>query len=96
MTDDAGIRDSASDYVYWAAVIPMAGFMAFTWDGIFIGATRTRDMLFSMGWAMIVFFAAYFLLSPRLGNDGLWLAFALYLAVRGVILHLLWKRHSPL
>ena len=96
MTDDAGIRAAASDFVYWAAVIPMAGFMAFTWDGIFIGATRTRDMLFSMGGAMIVFFSAYFLLSPRLGNHGLWLAFALYLAVRGVILHLLWKRHSPL
>jgi Na+-driven multidrug efflux pump len=35
---------------------------------------------------MAVFIALFFLLSPSLGNHGLWIAYLSYLALRGVVL----------
>lgn len=86
LSDDASVTALASDYRMWVITIPFAGFMAFTWDGIFIGALATRHMLISMLSATIVFFAVYLILFPSLGNHGLWLAFIAYLTVRGIIL----------
>lgn len=77
---------SASDeYLPWAVTVPLAGFAAFTWDGVFIGATRTREMLLSMIVAVAAFFAVYFTLFTRWGNHALWLAFVVYLFSRGAL-----------
>ena len=92
LTDDIAVAAASKDYIYWAATIPFAGFLAFTWDGIFIGTTETRSMLISMALAMGVFFGVFYLSFNRLGNHGLWLAFISYLAVRGGVLWLLSRR----
>ena len=92
LTDVAEVVDASAAYLPWAAAVPLCGIVAFIYDGIFIGITRTLDMLISMLVAAIVFFGLYFLIFPILGNHGLWLAFVTYLAVRGVILWLVFKR----
>lgn len=86
LSDDTSVTTIASDYKMWVITIPLTGFMAFTWDGIFIGALATRHMLLSMLSATVVFFVVYAALFPLLGNHGLWIAFISYLAVRGIIL----------
>ena len=83
----------ANDFLPWVMTVPVAGFLAFTWDGIFIGATATRWMLASMSIATAVFFISLFLLSPILGNHGLWISFILYLIARGVVLSIV-SRHN--
>lgn len=84
LSDDRSVIAASADYRYWAATVPLAGFGAFIWDGIFIGETRTGGMLISMATAMVVYFAVYFALRPAMGNHALWLAFALYLCVRAI------------
>lgn len=84
LTDDTAVTDAASRYFYWALAVPLAGFGAFLWDGIFIGATTTRTMLYIMLVASGAFFILYYLLKGTLGNDALWLAFLTYLALRGI------------
>lgn len=84
LSSDDTVIAASQEYKWWAVTIPLAGMSAFIWDGVFIGETRTRQMLLSMGIAMVTFFAVYFLLYPRWGNHALWLAFILYLAVRGI------------
>lgn len=92
LTDDREVIATADSYFYWALAIPVAGIAAFIWDGIFIGATATRDMLLSMATAAICFFAIYYGLRPALANHALWLAFLAYLSVRGIVQTLLSKR----
>lgn len=87
LTDDAGVVDTARTYLPWAVTVPLCGIMAFIYDGVAVGLTRTRTMLLSVAIGMTVFFALYFILVPTLGNHGLWIAFVSYLAVRGVTLH---------
>lgn len=92
LSSDAGINSMAHKYLLWIATVPIAGFLAFTWDGIFIGATATRHMLLSMAIATVAFFIAQAISFPRLANHGLWLAFIIYLSVRGLILSLYARR----
>lgn len=85
LAEDRNVVNAASDYIIWAATMPLCGFGAFVYDGIFIGLTRTRGMLASMAIAMVVFFTLYFSFLNKLGNNALWLAFNAYLLVRGLV-----------
>lgn len=83
LTDDAKVVGASSSYLLWAAAIPFCGMAAFVWDGVFIGVTATRGMLLSSAIAAISFFLVYALLHTTLQNHALWLAFLVFLAMRG-------------
>lgn len=85
LTTDDTVIAAASDYRLWAVAVPFAGFMAFTWDGILIGTTRTRLMLASIAVGTGAFFLIRFLLAPTLANHSLWLAFLVYLLTRSLM-----------
>lgn len=90
LSSDNDVIAKSGEYLIWAVFIPIAGVAAFIWDGVFIGETRTRQMLLSMAIAMILFFVVYFTLYPMLGNHALWLAFIIYLTTRGLTQTLLY------
>ncbi|MCM1075801.1 MAG: MATE family efflux transporter [Bacteroides sp.] len=92
LSDDTEVIMTSREFYAWVIAIPAVGFAAFTWDGIFIGATRTHEMLISIAVATLVYFTAYHILFPLLGNHGLWLSFLSYLLVRGVTLTILSRR----
>ncbi len=91
LTDEPQVRDVARDYIWWIWLVPAAGAAAFIWDGIFVGITATRGMLASTIVATLSFGAVYLLTRDGWGNDGLWLAQVVYLAMRG-ILQTIWYR----
>ncbi len=94
LTNDSGVIETAEKYRFWAAGIPLAGFMAFTWDGVLTGVTRTRLMLGTMSAASAIFFILYLLLFPVMGNHGLWTAFLAYLFTRGCLQHIFYYRNN--
>ena len=85
LTNESSVIKEANSYFYWVLAIPLAGFSAFLWDGIFIGATATRQMLISMFIASACFFGVYYIFHHLLGNHALWLAFLIYLFMRGIV-----------
>jgi len=91
LTDDSAVLGVAREYLPWAAAVPLAGAVAFIYDGIYIGLTRTRAMLGAMAASTAVYFAAYFALAPRFGNHGLWASFLIYLCVRSAMMHVMAK-----
>ena len=91
LTDEPQVREAAREYLWWAWLIPAAGCVAFIWDGIFIGITATRGMLVSSFCSALIFFAVYLLSVEAIGNHGLWLAQIVYLAMRG-LLQTIWYR----
>ncbi len=93
LTDDSRVISTARRFILWVALVPLAGFGAFVWDGIYTGLTLTRKMAHSMLLAMAVFFAGSFILIPLSGNHGLWLAFLLYLLSRTLTQTLMFKYH---
>ena len=85
ITNEQSVITASSAYFYWVLAIPLAGFAAFLYDGIFIGATATRWMLYAMSIATIAFFLIYYGFRGTMDNHALWLAFITYLALRGIV-----------
>jgi putative MATE family efflux protein len=83
------VQAMASLYLPWAALAPVVGLLAFHMDGVFIGATWSRDMRNMMILSLSGYFAAYLILPQFFGNHGLWLALHLFLGLRGISLLLI-------
>ncbi len=88
MTTADGVRGVARDYLPYMVFAPLAGAASWMLDGIFIGATRSRDMRNMMAVSFVIYLVALAVLLPWLGNHGLWLALLISFVARGVTLGL--------
>lgn len=86
LTTNAEVREAARMYLPWVIAAPVVGVACFQLDGIFIGATRTREMRNMMLVSLAVFLLSWSVLSPAFGNHGLWASLLVFFAVRGVTL----------
>jgi multidrug resistance protein, MATE family len=84
MTDLPEIRVAAASLMLWMVLSPLVSVWAFTFDGIFIGGTWTRPMRNSVVAGAVTFGLALFLLQEPYGHQGLWAAFLMFFAVRGM------------
>lgn len=103
-SDDLSIIQGARGYLFWTLLIPVCGFSAFLFDGIFIGATASRTMRNSMFVASLSFFLVYYggkylfldgstlATQQTIANNILWAAFLVYVSLRGI---LQWIRLKP-
>lgn len=80
------VREEAMRYLPWAALTALAGVLAFQMDGVYIGATWSRDMRNMMLLSFALYLAAIFTLGPVFGNHGLWAALHVFLLARGLSL----------
>ena len=92
LTNEPSVIAASSAYFYWVLAIPLAGFAAFLYDGIFIGATATGLMFRAMLIASVTFFGIYLGCRNAMGNHALWLAFITYLALRGIVQGILGRK----
>jgi MATE family multidrug resistance protein len=86
MAKDAEVQATARIYLWWMVAAPILGWAAWMLDGIFIGATRGRDMRNMMVLSFLVYVVAAALLIPAFGNHGLWLALLVSFVARSVTL----------
>ncbi|MFV0361344.1 MATE family efflux transporter [Tropicimonas sp.] len=86
MTTAPEVRSVARSYLPWMVAAPLAGAAPWMLDGIFIGATRTRDMRNMMVLSALTYALALALLMPAFGNNGLWAALIVSFVARGVTL----------
>lgn len=89
MTTSEEVRAETRVYLPWMAAAPLVGVAAWMLDGVFIGATRGRDMRNMMIISFAVYVAAVLLLEPAFANHGLWAALLVFFVARGVTLA--WK-----
>jgi multidrug resistance protein, MATE family len=82
MTASEEVRHGARLYLPFVIVAPLLGVFAFTYDGIYIGATWARDMRNLMVLSLLIFLTAWLALRP-FGNAGLWGALLAHYAARG-------------
>ena len=87
LTDLPDVRETTLRYLPWIVASPLVSVWSFLYDGVFVGATRAREMRdIMLVSTFAVFLPAWYLLQP-LGNDGLWLSFLLFMASRGLGMH---------
>ena len=86
MATDPDVRAAARLYLPWMVAAPLVGAAAWMLDGVFIGATRTRDMRNMMALSFLAYLAALAAFVPALANHGLWAALMVSFAARGATL----------
>ena len=86
MTTAPDVRLSARDYLPYMVAAPVLGVASWMLDGIFIGATQSREMRNMMGLSLLVYVVAVAVLVPVFGNHGLWAALLISFVARGVTL----------
>ena len=86
MTSSEELRESSKIYVYWVIAAPILAAPAFILDGIFIGATRTKDMRNCMVISFGIYCLVVWLLYEPFGNQGLWAALMVMFIVRALTL----------
>ena len=86
LTNIETVRVAAGGALAWAGLYVLLSFPAFQLDGIFIGATRTREMRNASFVSVIAFMLAWWWLTPLFGNHGLWCAFVIYVCARALAL----------
>lgn len=94
MTTSQEVRAVAKQYLFWAALTPLAGVLAFQMDGVFIGATWSVDMRNMMVLSLALFVVLGLLLPPIFGNHGLWIALNAWLLLRGILLLAIMPRRA--
>lgn len=84
-TDSPQILAEASSYLWWAMAVPLAGFLAFTLDGVMVGISASAIMRNSMLIATIIFFVTYYYFVDSIQNDALWMSLIVFLILRGLL-----------
>lgn len=92
LTSIPEVRAAAADYLWWPVLLPIVSVWAFTYDGVYLAATRTRIMRNTVIVSFIAFLVVLHAAMPVFGNAGLWAAVATFLALRGILLHLFLPR----
>lgn len=85
LSDKTEIVAHALESKSWVVLIPIVSFMAFLWDGVFVGLTKSKPMMQAVSIAWAVFFISYFVCRQWLGEQALWLSFVSYLGSRSLV-----------
>ncbi|MCK4861878.1 MAG: MATE family efflux transporter [Rhodobacteraceae bacterium] len=93
MTTAPDVRAEAKSYLWWMVIFPIIGLPSWMFDGVFIGATRTRDMRVAMLQSTAIYVLVLAVLLPILGNHGLWLSLMVFGLARALTL---WRYYPAL
>ncbi|KAF1006812.1 MAG: DNA damage-inducible protein F [Pseudomonas fluorescens] len=84
-TDIPSVRETADLYLPYLAVLPLIAVWSYLLDGLFIGATRAREMRNGMLLTVAILLPFAWALT-EFGNHGLWTSFLLFMALRSMTL----------
>jgi len=86
------IRLVAGEYLPWMILSPLISVWSFLFDGVYVGATRAREMRNTMLVSTFLVFLPAWYFTQGLHNHGLWLAFTLFMAARGLTMGWMYQR----
>lgn len=92
VTDDAGVHACCEPYIFWMYLMPVFSCVAFTWDGIFVGATASKHLRNSLLIGAFLFFTTYDISSRLIGCQAIYLAYFVHLVVRTIYMSLTAKK----
>ena len=95
LTDIPDVVNTTLEYLPWMIAAPVIAFWAYLYDGVFVGATRAKEMRNNMVVSTFLVFIPAWFAFRFLGNHGLWLALMTFMASRGIGMHY-YYRHRVL
>ena len=86
MTDLPNIKNLSMSYSYWVVLIPFISSFCYQIDGIFIGASQTKELRNAMIVSVSIYILCALFLVSSFGNSGLWISLCIFFALRALTL----------
>ena len=86
MSDIETIRNLSSSYAVWLVIMPLISSFCYQFDGIFIGASQTKELRNAMIFSVFSYLALSLLLTEIIGNTGIWISLCLFMILRALSL----------
>lgn len=98
LTDLPAVRAMAMEFLPWLVLSPVVSVWSYWFDGVFVGATLSRQMRNTMIVSALLIYLPVWSLTRPLGNHGLWLALLVFMAARALTMGFvgwgLWRRRA--
>ena len=92
MTNNTALIDTAEPYLFWLALVSIAGALAFIWDGIYSGATAAKELRDSMIISVVVYFVVFYSVQSINPTIAIWVSMVSFMAARSLFQIVLYKR----
>jgi len=86
MTDLPNIEIISLSYSYWVVIIPLISSFCYQFDGIFVGASQTKELRNAMIISVCIYIISAVYLISNFGNLGLWISFSIFFIARALTL----------
>jgi len=86
MSDIETIRNLSSSYAVWLILMPLISSFCYQFDGIFIGASQTKELRNAMIFSVFSYLLMYLYLTKLMGNTGVWISLCLFMVLRALSL----------
>ena len=86
MSDLEEIRKLSSSYVIWLIILPLISSFCYQFDGIFIGASQTKELRNAMVFSVLSYLIISIVLTKLLFNDGIWISLCIFMILRALSL----------
>ena len=92
LTDINDVQETANQYLTWLILMPALSCLSYLYDGVFVGATRTRSMRNIMVICLFGIFLPLWMFTQSYGNHGLWFSFSVFMLSRSVLMRMSYQR----
>ncbi|MDC0428558.1 MATE family efflux transporter [Candidatus Pelagibacter sp.] len=86
MSDLEEIRELSSSYVIWLIILPLISSFCYQFDGIFIGASQTKELRNAMVFSVLSYLIISIILTKLLFNSGIWISLCIFMILRAISL----------
>ena len=86
MSDIESIRNLSSSYAVWLILMPLISSFCYQFDGIFIGASQTKELRNAMIFSVFSYLLMSLYLTKLMGNTGVWISLSLFMVLRALSL----------
>jgi len=86
MSDIERIRNLSSSYVVWLIIMPLISSFCYQFDGIFIGASQTKELRNAMIFSVFSYLILSLILTEVMGNNGIWISLCIFMILRALSL----------
>lgn len=87
LTDLDYLKYLSYEFILWIVIVPPIASLCYQLDGIFIGASQTKEMRDSMILSFFLFISSSNFLISKFGNHGLWMCLLFFMVMRSVTLN---------
>ena len=81
------IKNLSSSYAVWLIIMPLISSFCYQFDGIFIGASQTKELRNAMIFSVFSYLLISIILTDFLGNTGIWISLCLFMILRALSLY---------